>query len=110
MNPITPLDNQIQWDTYFNAVAQGPLVRLQGRIVKVIGLIAEAEGVGVSIGSRCKIESDHGLSIMAEVVGFKDERVLLMPYGDTRGIRPGSRVTLMDERPMRMWGRTSLAG
>lgn len=96
---MNPLDNPIQWEPYFNAVAHGSLMRLQGRIVKVIGLIAEAEGVGVSIGSRCKIESAHGLSIMAEVVGFKDERVLLMPYGDTRGIRPGSRVTLMDETP-----------
>ncbi|MFH0728889.1 MAG: FliI/YscN family ATPase [Pseudomonadota bacterium] len=99
MNPTNPPATPIQWEPYFNAVAQGPLVRLQGRIVKVIGLIAEAEGVGASIGSRCKIESEHGPGIMAEVVGFKDERVLLMPYGDTRGIRPGSRVTLMDETP-----------
>ena len=55
--------------------------------------------MGASIGSRCKIEYDHGRNIMAEVVGFKDDRVLLMPYGDTRGIRPGSLVSLMDETP-----------
>lgn len=91
--------NTINWDTYFEAVADQPPLRLQGRIVKIIGLIVEAEGVGASIGSRCRIESEHGKKIMAEVVGFKDERVLLMPYGDTRGIRPGSRVSLMDELP-----------
>lgn len=99
MNPITPLDKHIQWDTYFDAVSQGPRLRLQGRIVKVIGLIAEAEGLGASIGSRCGIESEHGPGTIAEVVGFKKDRVLLMPYGDTRGIRPGSRVTLIDETP-----------
>ncbi|MDX9786403.1 MAG: FliI/YscN family ATPase [Desulfobacterales bacterium] len=98
-NPIATSDLNIHWDSYLKAVETGPRLRLQGRIVKVIGLIAEAEGVGASIGSRCNIENDHGRSIMAEVVGFKDDRVLLMPYGDTRGIRPGSRVSLMDETP-----------
>lgn len=95
---MTP-SNTINWDTYFEAVADKPPLRLEGRIAKIIGLIVEADGVGASIGSRCRIESEHGKNIMAEVVGFKDERVLLMPYGDTRGIRPGSRVSLMDESP-----------
>ncbi len=96
MNASLPV---IDWDPYFEALAAEPRPTLEGRIVKVIGLIAEAEGVGVSIGSRCKIENDHGRPLMAEVVGFRDDRVLLMPFGDTRGIRPGSRVTLMDETP-----------
>jgi flagellum-specific ATP synthase len=96
---MNPVENHINWSPYFDAVSSGPLLSLQGRIVKVVGLIAEADGVGVSIGSRCKIESDHGRDIMAEVVGFRDDRVLLMPYGDMRGIRPGSRVSLIDELP-----------
>lgn len=92
-------DLNIDWNAYFEAVETEPRLRLQGRIVKVIGLIAEAEGVGASIGSRCRIENEPGQGMMAEVVGFKDDRLLLMPYGNTRGIRPGSRVSLMDETP-----------
>lgn len=89
----------ISWDTYFDAVEAVPNLNLEGKIVKVIGLVAEGHGVGMSIGSQCLIENDHGGHIAAEVVGFKDDRVLLMPYGDTRGIRPGSRIALLDRHP-----------
>ncbi len=90
---------QIRWDTYFDAVESLSGLNLEGRIVKVVGLIAEGHGVGMSIGSRCLIENDLGGTLTAEVVGFKEDRVLLMPYGDTRGIRPGSRIALLDHYP-----------
>lgn len=89
----------IVWDSYFDAVETAPGLNLEGKIVKVIGLIAEGRGVGMSIGSRCLIENEHGGTLAAEVVGFKEERVMLMPYGDTRGIRPGSRIALLDRYP-----------
>jgi flagellum-specific ATP synthase len=89
----------IDWETYLEAVDEHSGPNLQGKIVKVIGLIAEGHGVGMSIGSRCLIENDLGETIPAEVVGFKEDRVLLMPYGDTRGIRPGSRIALLDRYP-----------
>jgi flagellum-specific ATP synthase len=89
----------ISWNAYFDAVETVPDLNLEGKIVKVIGLVAEGSGVGMSIGSQCLIENDHGGNIAAEVVGFKDDRVLLMPYGDTRGIRPGSRIALLDRHP-----------
>lgn len=89
----------IDWDQYIETVTDCRCIHLQGKISKVIGLIAEGQGVGMSIGSLCRIDSDHGRRLMAEVVGFKDDRALLMPYGDTRGIRPGSRITLMESSP-----------
>ena len=89
----------IDWDTYFEAVDAHSGLSLEGKIVKVVGLIAEGHGVGMSIGSRCLIENDLGETLTAEVVGFKEDRVLLMPYGDTRGIRPGSRIALLDRYP-----------
>lgn len=89
----------IDWDTYFEAVDTHSGLNLRGKIVKVVGLIVEGHGVGMSIGSRCHIENDLGETITAEVVGFKEDRVLLMPYGDTRGIRPGSRIALLDRYP-----------
>ncbi len=89
----------ISWDAYFDAMETAPGLSAEGKIVKVIGLIAEGNGVGMGVGSQCLIENDHGGTIAAEVVGFKDDRVLLMPYGDTRGIRPGSRISLRDRHP-----------
>ena len=69
---------EINLDKYFDAVDQAPSFGLEGKVVKVVGLIAEGLGMGLSIGSICNIENDQGKKIMAEVVGFRDNSVLLM--------------------------------
>lgn len=94
-----PVELNLKWDSYFDALDRCTSLTLEGRIVKVIGLIAEGEGLGLSIGSMCLVETDQGTEIRAEVVGFKDDRILLMPYGDTRGIKPGSRIRFLDRSP-----------
>ena len=94
-----PVELNLKWDSFFEAVDRCTGLTVEGRIVKVIGLIAEGEGLGLSIGSMCLVETDQGTEIRAEVVGFKDDRVLLMPYGDTRGIKPGSRIRFVDRSP-----------
>jgi flagellum-specific ATP synthase len=99
VKPSFEIDTQIDWNRYQDTLDHVSCMSLEGRIVKVVGLIAEGHGLGMSIGSLCSIESDHGYRIKAEVVGFKDDRVLLMPYGDTRGIRPGSRIALVHHSP-----------
>jgi len=93
------MELQIDWNAYMQAVEDCGTLSLEGRITKVVGLIAEGQGLGMSIGSLCLIEADDGARIRGEVVGFKDENVLLMPYGDTRGIRPGSRIAFLDKSP-----------
>lgn len=65
-------------------------VRLAGRVTQVVGLVIEASGPVVSIGEFCQIEGNPPVS--AEVVGFRDGRVLMMPLGEMAGIAPGSRV------------------
>jgi flagellum-specific ATP synthase len=97
MNQTSNFD--IKWDRYFDAVDACPCARLEGRVTKVVGLIAEGHGLGMSIGSLCSIENEQRKGIVAEVVGFNDDRVLLMPYGDTRGIRPGSRLSFLNNNP-----------
>ncbi len=89
----------MDWDRYFDAVDNCICSRLEGKVVKVTGLIAEGHGLGMSIGSICRIENDQNNDIMAEVVGFHDNRVILMPYGDTRGIRPDGRIVFIDNNP-----------
>ncbi len=64
-----------------------------GRVSKVVGLTIEADGPQASIGDLCNIHVSRGGPLKAEVVGFKDEKVLLMPLGEMSGINPGCSVT-----------------
>ncbi|MDY7223003.1 flagellar protein export ATPase FliI [Halalkalibacterium halodurans] len=64
-----------------------------GKVTRVIGLTIEAKGPQASIGELCYIlVGKQGTKVMAEVVGFKEERVLLMPLNGTAEIAPGSLV------------------
>lgn len=69
-----------------------------GNVTQVIGLTIESQGPPVELGEICHLYSLKGDSfIKAEVVGFKDENVILMPYGDLHGIGPGSSVVATRE-------------
>lgn len=68
-------------------------VRLYGKVNKLVGLVAEGSGLRAPLGAVCHMLPDEGgEGIAAEVVGFRDGNLLFMPYGDMRGIRPGSRI------------------
>lgn len=67
-----------------------------GRVVRVVGLMIESQGPESSIGDVCHIHVNHGSketkTIMAEVVGFREEIVILMPYTDIQDIASGCLV------------------
>ncbi|GGW63206.1 flagellar protein export ATPase FliI [Alishewanella tabrizica] len=65
---------------------------VSGRLVRVVGLTLEATGCSAAIGQACLVDSARG-HIMAEVVGFAQDRVFLMPQEDIDGVVPGARVT-----------------
>mgnify|MGYP001197522079 CR=1 FL=1 len=70
-----------------------PVVRT-GKVLCVTGPAVESSGPLASIGDICKIQTRGGhSSILAEVVGFRSNKVLLMPFGDMEGVQPGSTVT-----------------
>lgn len=74
-------------------VRSTPLVEARGRVVQLIGLVIESEGPLCSVGEICRIESArHDGVTLAEVVGFRNQHVLLMPLGEVQGIHPGSEV------------------
>lgn len=78
---------------YFNCLERLDPIRLNGRVTQVIGLIIEAQGPAVNLGELCYIFSkEESLTLQAEVVGFKEDRILLMPLGEIRGIGPGCEV------------------
>ena len=90
---------KIKWDKYFNAANSCQAVRLAGKIVKVAGIVAEADGPGLSVGSLCVIKNSEGLNIQAEVVGFNEKSIIIMPFGEMRGIKPGSRILATGKKP-----------
>ncbi|MDL2232231.1 flagellar protein export ATPase FliI [Ruminococcaceae bacterium OttesenSCG-928-L11] len=76
-----------------NRVNRGDAYRYMGKIDKIVGLMVESIGPNTSVGEICKIYSaDGSTTIHAEVVGFRENRVLLMPYEDLAGVAPGSLV------------------
>ena len=81
---------------YYKILDSVNFIKLHGRVTKVIGLITESKGPGVKIGSLCDIHTHNKSLIKAEVVGFRDNRVLLMPLEEVRGIAPGSLVSTDD--------------
>ncbi len=85
---------QIDFEKYHDAIERADLVKVIGKVVQVVGLIIEAQVGGVSVGDLCSIRIDkENRDAFAEVVGFREKRVLLMPLGSTAGIAPGSQVT-----------------
>lgn len=68
-------------------------LRAEGRVNKLIGLTIEVQGLKSFVGEVCHIYSkDMEYPILSEVVGFKDDRVILMPLGDLKGIGSGCQV------------------
>ena len=79
-------------DEYLTVIKKTTLLKVVGKVIQVVGLVVEAEVQGVSIGELCKIFVTKKKFILAEVVGFKEGKVLLMPLGSTAGIRPGGLI------------------
>lgn len=77
---------------YIDIVQDAEPVRVHGKITEVIGLLIEATGPAASIGDICTIEKNGNIVGKAEVVGFKQERTLLMALGPLEGIHPGLTV------------------
>jgi FliI/YscN family ATPase len=99
----------LDFSPYYAALNDRSALRFQGRVAQVIGLSIEVEGLRLAVGDVCTILPDlagrrtlHGTQesmaerraggISAEVVGFRENRLLVMPFSDTHGVMPGSAV------------------
>ncbi len=75
------------------------LVEVRGRVFKVLGPMIEATGLHRSIGEACDIHTTSGHIIQAEIVGFRENKTLMMPVGSTRGIAPGDPISAEGQVP-----------
>lgn len=80
-------------DNYLDIIKKTKTIKEIGKITEIIGLTIESDGPKSSIGDLCYIYNDYNdVPTMAEVVGFKKDKILLMPLGSPDGIRPGAHV------------------
>jgi flagellum-specific ATP synthase/type III secretion protein N (ATPase) len=85
--------NNLDLAHYINAVEKFPQVKIIGRVTQVVGLTIEVRGLQAFVGEVCQIlVNADSAPVPAEVVGFKNGHVLMMPLGDLRGIGPGCQV------------------
>ena len=85
--------------SYIRGIENFPVVRREGRVMQVIGHMVEATNPGCAVGGMCLIYNPELLStVAAEVVGFRQDRMLVMPLLNTHGIGPKCRV-VPEERP-----------
>jgi flagellum-specific ATP synthase len=72
-----------------------------GKLTRVAGLVLEASGLKLAVGSCCQVSLPNGNCVEAEVVGFSEDRLFLMPINDVYGLTPGALVTPLEAVPER---------
>lgn len=82
----------LPFDTYREILNSVNTIRRCGVVTESRGLLIESQGPQSSIGEICRIEFGDRRNVLAEVVGFRDNRLLLMPLGELGGIAPGMKV------------------
>lgn len=83
-------------EKYSKAISLAETVRINGRVAQVIGVLVESCGPPCGIGEICEIHNcGSEKPILAEVVGFRENRTLLMPYGMVNDVKPGSPVVAL---------------
>ena len=73
-------------------VAMTDPVSVSGRLTRVAGLVMEATGLKLAVGSSCSVDLPNGTTVDAEIVGFSGEKLFLMPAHDVYGLVPGAKV------------------
>ena len=72
-----------------------------GRLTRINGLVMEAAGLKLPLGSGCRIMVPGGNSCEAEVVGFNGDKLFMMPTDDVVGLAPGAQVIPLEPAPQR---------
>lgn len=87
-------DSKINLKKYSSALASANPVRLHGKVTQVVGLVIEGYCPDTSVGAICEIKPVEGDPIPAEVVGFRNNKTLLMPLGELRGVGLDSLISV----------------
>jgi flagellum-specific ATP synthase len=88
--------------TFVKEIGQLADYRLYGRVAGVLGMLVEVVGLeqALSIGSRCAILAQGGRRVICEVIGFRQRRALLLPFGSLEGVGLGCKAEVMESEPL----------
>ncbi len=86
---------EIDFDRYIQTLERRVLVKDIGKVTDVVGNLIEAYLPGAKLGSICEIAASGRPSVLTEVIGFQDKKVLMMPLTDLSAIGFGNRVELL---------------
>jgi len=86
-------DGLLDFDKFHTALRSVNLLNCQGFVTRVSGLTVESTGPQIGLGELCGINISDGRRVLAEVVGFNGERLILLPLEHIEGISPGDTVT-----------------
>lgn len=94
---MTPHDMApTKWQSFLNdaraQVSQDTTLEVRGTLTRLTGLVLEASGIRVPVGSQCVVTMKARPSVLAEVVGFSGDKAFLMPAGDVHGLCSGAGV------------------
>ena len=96
MSSEQPNQTLIDFESFHTALEDVNLLPCKGSIAKVAGLTVESKGPMVGLGQLCRISLKDKKDIFAEVIGFKDENLILLPLEHVEGITPGDPVVALD--------------
>ena len=89
-------DTTEKWDLFLTEankrVSSGSGLEVRGTLTRLAGLVLEATGIRVPVGSQCLVSMKSQAPVLTEVVGFFNERAFLMPAGDVHGLSSGASV------------------
>lgn len=96
MNPMLNAPPDAKWKSYLDrvrdTVASQTQLEVRGTLTRLTGLVLEASGIRVPVGSQCLIRMKSSEPVLAEVVGFANDKAFLMPAGDVHGLSSGASV------------------
>lgn len=97
---MTTNDRVLQWgsllDLAKDRASQADTLLTSGRLTRINGLVMEASGLQLPLGSTCKVVSPGSPTVEAEVVGFAEGKIFLMPSDDVYGLSPGAQVLAIE--------------
>jgi flagellum-specific ATP synthase len=93
---MTSVDAPAQWQEFLDrarsSVSRESSLEVRGTLTRLTGMVLEASGIRVPVGSQCVVSMKSRDSVLAEVVGFSGDRAFLMPAGDVHGLSSGASV------------------
>jgi flagellum-specific ATP synthase len=93
---MSQFDASLVWQTFLQDAQQrvkgGSQLEIRGTLTRLTGLVLEAIGIRVPVGSQCWVRMKGQAPVLAEVVGFSNDRAFLMPAGDVHGLSSGASV------------------